>query len=146
MKKTKSLTALLLVAVLLFGAALPVSASNEGIMPVLENCDMCLTSFTITNGTATIIVDYTGNESTFKQITVFVKIQKKVLGIFWSTVDIGYTDNLWTATSYDYRGFLFQNIPISQTGSYRARFDIFVYGNNGSFDHIEHDLYFEYNG
>lgn len=66
-----------------------------------------------------------------------MKIQKRFLGIFWSTVDIGYTDNEWIAYCYDLNGTVYNSFPLEDTGTYRAVFTVEIYGKDGSVDTIE---------
>ena len=83
---------------------------------------------------------YTGKADTFTQIKVTVKIQKRFLLVFWSTVDIGEPNNEWIATSTDLDGYLMGEFDVNSTGTYRAVFTIEVYGTGGVIDVMEETI------
>lgn len=136
MKRTSSLilTTIMIIGILLT-SAFPCYASE--ISPRLSNLNECSTHFGIVDGTAYVVVGYTGRSDTFTQIKVTVKIQKRFLLLFWNTVDIGEPNNEWVATSTDLNGYLAGEFEMSNTGTYRAIFTIEVYGTSGVIDVIE---------
>ncbi len=149
MEKIQKLTAIILVIATLFCLAVPVSAAeNEdyGIMPIFENCDMSTASFDIFDDVATVAVEYMGIQSRFSRVEISVKIEKRFLGIFWNDVDIGYPDSTWTASSTVYADIIIGTFPITEAGVYKATFDIYYYGVDGSVDHVEDILTYDYNG
>lgn len=80
---------------------------------------------------------YDAKVDVFSHAKISVKIPKRFLGIFWSTVDIGYTDNEWIAYNYDTDGYFSNSFPLEDTGTYRAVFTVEIYGKDGSVDTIE---------
>ena len=70
------------------------------------------------------------------RIDVELYVEKKVMGIFWSRVDIGYTNNTWidSTTNTDYNNsFLTQ---LSSGGTYRVTATFTIWGNGGGNDII----------
>ncbi len=143
MKIFKSFVTLLLVIVLLSANFTAVYASD--VMPIFDHCATCELSFYVTGGLAYVTVDYCANYTTFTHMSASVKIQKRFLGIFWTTVDIGYEDNVWTAGCTDNPGLLSLHVPIEDTGVYRAVFEVKFYGTTGTVDEIDHKIECEYN-
>ena len=64
-------------------------------------------------------------------------IEKKVLGLFWSRVDIGTTDDQWVDTIYDYRYTGSRTYQLPSSGTYRVTVNFKIYGNGGAADNIE---------
>ena len=139
MKRTNTLIlSIIMIIGILFASAFPSSASE--ISPRLSNCHECTINFGIVDGTAHVVVGYTGKADTFTQIKVTVKIQKRFLLVFWSTVDIGEPNNEWIATSTDLDGYLMGEFDVNSTGTYRAVFTIEVYGTGGVTDVMEETI------
>ena len=117
---------------------------NEGILPCYVNSGDCNAEFSISDGTASILVRYIGKASEFTRAEVSVKIQKRFLLVIWNDVDIGYSNNEWTATSYDLNGSFYKEFPISKSGYYRALITVKVYGRSGEVDTIEFTKEYDY--
>ena len=83
------------------------------------------------SGKAYAEVSYNAKTNVFSYASVTVKIQKRFLGIFWSTVDE------WTETCYDVNGYVENSTALEDTGTYRAVFTVEIYGRDGSVDEIE---------
>ncbi len=139
----KTLITIFTAILLIISTTLPIFAT-EGVMPVLENCNTCLFIFCIVDGVATVGIEYEGDTRTFTQVMVSAKIQKRVLGVFWKTVDIGYVDNEWIEFSSQPRNYVAENFPISETGTYRAVFDVQFYGTTGVTDYLDEKVQFTY--
>ena len=112
--------------------------STGDIMPLLENTNQCAVTFYITSsGLAEYSVSYYGQE-TCTGATVTVKIQKRTLLVFWTTV------YEWEATSTEKNDFLYGSTQLEDTGTYRAVFKVEVHGTNGVTDVIEDKIQKEY--
>ena len=72
-----------------------------------------------------------------KQVTVTTYIQKKTLGLFWTTVDIGTSNKKWVDTSTDIYGQFVHQFQLKSTGTYRAVIEVVFSGAGGSDDVIE---------
>ncbi len=113
--------------------------TENGISPCFSQCAECSFGFYIeSDGTAHVNVSYTG-KPTFTNAVSTVKIQKKFLGVFWTTVDIGYNDNEWVVTSTDRFGTFGNTFHLSDSGTYRAVFELAMYGT-GDYDVIEDEV------
>ena len=70
------------------------------------------------------------------RIEVELYVEKRVLGIFWSRIDIGTPNNVWTdaVNAYQYNNTF--STQLSSTGTYRVTVQFSVYGSGGSTDVI----------
>ena len=59
------------------------------------------------------------------------------MGIFWSRVDIGVTDNVWVDVLYENDGYVDHTIQLEKTGTYRAKFKLTFTGTNTADDVLE---------
>ena len=143
----KKITAIiLLLTTIITCMFVPVGAEGTGnftsvtgtITPRWSNGDACDYNFYIlTDGTAKVTVDYVGTSGAFTNVTVTTYIQKRFLGIFWTTVDIGQPDNKWIDTSTDISDRFVHTVSLSNTGTYRAVIKIVFSGTGGADDVIE---------
>ncbi len=143
MKKLRSVVAFLLCFVLIIANFTQTHAAEA--VPAYDHCATCDLCFYIEDGLAYVYVDYNANNTTFTYMQSSVKIQKRFLGIFWSTVDIGLEDNLWVETSTEDSTLLRATFPIEDLGTYRAVFDIDFYGTTDVVDEIDHTIEWTYN-
>ena len=88
------------------------------------------------SGKMTTYMSVSGISGVTTRIGVELRIQYQIYGIFWKTVDIGYTDNVWidSTTSIAYSNTFDFNLSIS--GNYRARVTYTVSGTGGADDVI----------
>lgn len=119
----------------------PVSAAvadgNE-IMPYYNNVKSASTVISInTNGKLTITYSYSGSPSITTKAVITTYIEKKTLGLFWTRVDIGTTNDEWvdTINSYSYSGT--RTYQLSSKGTYRVTTIYKIYGSGGAADEIE---------
>lgn len=82
----------------------------------------------------TLLVD--GIKGKTNRIEVELYVEKRVLGIFWSRVNIGYPNNLWTdsTNNYLYRNTFSTQLP--STGTFRVTVTYTVSGSVGADDTI----------
>ena len=119
----------------------PVSAAvadgNE-IMPYYNNVKSASTVISInSNGKLTITYSYSGSPSITTKAVITTYIEKKTLGLFWTRVDIGTTNDEWvdTINSYSYSGT--RTYQLSSKGTYRVTTVYKIYGSGGAADEIE---------
>lgn len=142
-RNVRKLMCMMFAVLLAFSYTLPVvaqeSATNEiAVMPRLSHCSMCLTTFAVDDpGVGNVAVQYSGYPSTFVEAKVTIQIQKKFLGLFWKTVDIGYANNEWIAYSSAVSGTFRNTFSLDGTGTYRAKFKVEIRGGDGTVDVIE---------
>ena len=127
---------------MVFISVVPVCAANgknsNMAVPYMNNGQTATPSFSInSSGTAEVTVGYTGNPSTFTEVTVETYIQKKTLGLFWTKVDIGESGNTWVDSSTSLSGTFVHTVQLENTGNYRAVFQITFSGTGGEDDVIE---------
>ena len=88
-------------------------AADDQITPYYTNCNECSWSFSIIDpGEAHINITYSAKSEVFSEARITVKIQKRFLGFFWKTVDIGLADNEWTATSTNVYGYFYNSFEL----------------------------------
>jgi len=105
----------------------------------------CQYTFTIdSNGLSRVMISYTGISGEFVQFNAEVKIQKRFLGVFWSNVSIGEPNDVWSVSSTNINSTLTKSFQLSDTGTYRAVFDIEIVGINGN-DQIDDKIQATYN-
>lgn len=81
-------------------------------------------------------LDAAGISGRTTRIKVQLYVEKRVLGLFWSKVDIGCTDNIWedSTTSVTYSNTFSTHLP--STGKYRVTATFTVSGRGGADDVI----------
>ena len=139
--------ALVLVACLFISGVVAVSADGgtTQIMPRWNVADDNEFTFTVSStDKANVRVTYSANSTNFQKANLTVKIQKRFLLVFWSTVDIGYTNNEWTASSTNLSGNFYNTFTVNGTGTYRAQITLEIIGKNGQKDVIEETIEYEY--
>lgn len=145
MKKNtpKRLISLVLANVLLFLIfAAPASAAiADTVAPCYNNVDTANTSVTISSsGVITINNRYTGTQSVTTKAIITTYIEKKVLGLFWSRVEIGETDDEWVDVIYNYQYSGSHSYQLESTGTYRVTVEYVIYGSGGSADTITKEI------
>lgn len=119
--------------------------NERNVSPRLTNCYKCEFDFIILDpDEAHVLVTYSALADVFTQAKLTVKIQKKILGLFWNTVDIGTANDEWIAYSNAVFGEFYNNFSVDGTGTYRAVICLEVYGTSGVVDTIEDTLEFRY--
>ena len=80
----------------------------------------------------------------FSKAIITTYVEKKVLGLFWSRVDIGQTDNKWIDVRYDnvYTGT--HSVQLSDKGTYRVTSEFVMYGSGGPADTVTETATTEY--
>lgn len=148
MKKIfKTLLTILVSAAILFSGVVGISADlgSQEILPRLNITVQNRSNFTISDtNKANVIVSYVANSTVFQKANVTVKLEKRFLLLFWTTVDIGYSNNEWKASSTNPNGVLSNTFTVNGKGVYRAHITLEIIGNNGQTDVIEETLEFEY--
>ncbi len=120
-------------------------AQTSEAIPRWTNCNQCSFVFNVLDpGEAHINVSYVAESSVFVQAKSTVKIQKKFWGLFWTTVDIGTTNDEWIEYCTDVYGDLYNYFPVDGTGTYRAVFKLEITGTDGSVDVIEDTIEYKY--
>ena len=133
-KKFKLWLLFLMTGILLLAYAIPAYADNTGISPRLTNMDSSTMSFAVVDNTSETYVSYRGRSSTFLRAELSVKIEKKVLLLFWKDI------SEWTGTNTEVVSHFFYSAPADGSGTYRAKIKLTVYGTNGVNDVIEETI------
>lgn len=89
-----------------------------------------------TSGMLSAKLNVMGMNGKTTRIETSLYVEKKILGLFWTRVDIGYSDNTWhdTTTNYYYSHTFSCNL--NSTGTYRVTVTYTVSGNGGNNDVI----------
>ena len=116
------------------------SDANAGVAPCLDYAyDFSMAFVVIDPGVANFMVSYNGNPDTFMVAKLTVTFEKRFLGVFWRTVDIGTENNEWVDYCCDLRGDFYDNVTMDGTGTYRANFKLVIMGADSS-DVIEETM------
>ncbi len=151
--KIRMLTAIMTLFVMC-SFVISVSASGEDdipnydhlVQPCLDNCSDAAFSFSTFDGGAHIYVSYTGYTDKFSYAKLTVELEKKVLGLFWTTVDIGENTAEWEGRCFELLGEFSETFSISGSGTYRATMTLEVYGIDGSVDVLSDVITSSYDG
>jgi len=113
------------------------AVASEEIMPLYNNTSTAYCTANINDsGNMTISYRVYGYSSTTSKIVINTYIEKKVLGLFWSRVDIGETDDEWVDTINKSTYIGSRSYQLSSTGTYRVNVTYTVYGTGGAADVI----------
>lgn len=96
------------------------------------------------SGKLTARYSYDGAKDDITKAVITTYVEKKVLGLFWTRVDIGTTDNEWIDTIYDYAHTGSHSTQLTSEGTYRVTFEFVIYGTDGSTDEITREKELEY--
>ncbi|MBO4878744.1 MAG: hypothetical protein J5544_00635 [Clostridia bacterium] len=88
------------------------------------------------NGELSATMSVNGKSGITTHIGVELYIEKKILGIFWSRVDIGCENNIWTDSTNSYKYNHVFTTQLNSTGTYRVTATYTVSGSGGSDDII----------
>ena len=125
--------------------AFAAESEENGIMPCYNNVGLTDSSFVIySDGVAEVTVAYSGSYEITTGATITIQLQKRFLGLFWKTVDIGTTNNMWVDYASGPSYFNYHTYQLSSKGTYRAEIHYTVYGTGGGADEIEDLLTYMY--
>ena len=117
---------------------------DAGVAPCWENTHTASMSFVVVDpGVANFVVSYIADPDTFAIAKLTVTFEKRYLGVFWRTVDIGTENNEWVDYCGDQRGDFIGNVTLDGTGTYRANFQLIVYSAETA-DVIEKTMSYQY--
>lgn len=138
----KKIICFVLCMTMLFGSlsifTFAAGAEENGIMPCYNNVGLTDSSFMVdSNGVAYVTVSYSGYTNITTGATITVELQKKFLGLFWTTVDIGTTDNMWVENVTGSNFYKSYSHQLSKKGTYRAEIHYTIYGTAGAADEVE---------
>lgn len=136
MKKLQRFLSLILVLALCAPLVRPVFAAGE-VTPRYNNTVSVQTTAAVSS-TGLLMVRHVldGIEGVTARTEITTYVEKKVLGLFWSRVDIGTEDNCWYihVGSYSYEGT--RQCQLTSTGTYRITSTYVVTGTGGTADEI----------
>ena len=125
MLKSKKLFFILLLILSVCIASIPTYASEKTTSPRYTTLTDCSFSFLASNGIGYATVIYNSSQSTFTKATVNIKVQKRLLLVFWTDVDE------WTTSSNQPNGNFYNNFTLKDSGTYRATFTLTITSANG---------------
>lgn len=121
------------------------SSNAKTTSPRLINCEECDFTFKVFDpGEAHVLATYSAKADVFTQSKLTVKIQKKILGLFWQSLKINGSSDEWTAYSYAVNEAFSKSFPIDSTGTYRAVFCLEIYVTSGAVETIEDTIEYKY--
>lgn len=115
----------------------PAQAVDEEIMPLYNNVVSARCSASVSSsGVITITNNYMGIKAVTTKAIITTYIEKKVLGLFWSRVNIGTTDEQWCDTIYNYMYSGNHSFQLPSKGTYRVTAVFKIVGTGGADDEI----------
>lgn len=142
MKKTisRKTVSVFMICILLF-SVFSFAANGAEAVPFYNNVINTDSSASISSsGMLTVTNSYSGINSVTSKAVITTYVEKKVLGIFWSRVEIGQTNDEWVDTVYNYKYSGSHSIQLSSTGTYRVNVEYVIYGSGGSADTITRQI------
>ena len=116
-------------------------ANAEEILPRYNNVSYAESNVTISSsGKMNITNSFSGSASVFSRAVITTYVERKTLGLFWTRVDIGQTDDEWVDTIYTnvYSGT--HSHQLEKTGKYRVTVEYVIYGSGGAADTITREI------
>lgn len=139
LKRLLGIVLVLCLSIVSFFSVSAAAATQEEVMPLYNNTASVTTTMNISSsGKMTISYKYSGYPSTTTKAVITTYIEKKTLGLFWSRVDIGTTNDQWVDTINDYRYTGSRTYQLSSSGTYRVTVVYKIYGSGGAADEIEY--------
>lgn len=124
---------------------LAMQAHATEIMPYYNNVITADSVATISStGRLTVRNSYDGEKGVTTKAVITTCVEKKVLGLFWTKVDIGTTDNNWVDTIYGHVYTGSHSVQLSSEGTYRITVNYVIYGSGGAADEITSEIIKEY--
>ncbi len=117
------------------------TASAAEVQPRLNNTISTATNMKITSaGKMNISYNYSGIPGVTTKGVITTYVEKRFLGIFWTRVDIGTTDDEWVDTIYEeyYAGS--RSYQLSASGTYRVTVQYKIYGSGGAADVLDSQI------
>lgn len=145
LKKSIALLLACISLLALWGNVLSVNARATEIAPYYDIIsDVSCWASVSSAGQLTATANYIGGTSKVSKVIVTMYVEKKTVGIFWSKVDLGTTNNQWVDTSYKavYNGS--HSVQLPSKGTYRVTVIFTVYGKDGSSEEITKRVTVEY--
>ena len=112
-------------------------AAAQMVEPYFNNTmDVSNEASVSSSGKLTIMNSLVAYYNYFSKAIITTYVEKKVLGLFWSRVDIGQTNDKWIDVIYEnvYTGFHY--FQLSDKGTYKVTTEFVVYGSGGPADTI----------
>lgn len=139
----KKLVSLILANVLLLLIVfVPANAAVQDEIAPCYNNVVSVSSVASVSSTGVLKVtnSYNGDSSVTSKAVITTYIEKKTLGIFWSRVDIGQTNDEWVDTIYNYKYSGSHSVQLPSTGTYRVTVEYVIYGSGGAADTITKEI------
>ena len=122
---------ILVLCFLLFSLPIQAGASGGPIKSKYYNSVASISGVS-SSGYLTITNSYYVTGAGFSSAEIHTYVERRVLGIFWSKVDNGQTDNTWIDTSSKLNFEKNHYLSLPQSGTYRVTAEFTFYGSNGS--------------
>ena len=128
-------TLILALLMLVMGIYVPFKKA-EAAMLYYNTTDAFLSASVNSSGYLQAWMTVTGKSGKTTLIEADLYVEKRILGVFWKRVEIGYNNNVWhdSTTSYSYSNSFGYNL--NSTGTYRVTVTYTVSGTGGPADVI----------
>lgn len=135
----------ILLTVFLLAAPLSLFANaaqtTDEIAPKYNNVISTRTTATVSpDGILNATVKFTGINGITTRAIITTYVERRILGIFWSRVDIGNTNDEWIDTVYNYKYEKNHSTQLDNTGTYRVTATYQIYGSGGAADEVIEEI------
>ena len=131
---------LILGCFMLLTAVIPAGALSRGDMVATLGDSLDYSFYIDKEDMVWMTAYYSTDAATFEVAKLSFTVQKRTLGIFWTTVDIGVVGNVWTdyghEPTHDFQG----QFPADGKGTYRGNFKIEITHKDGTVDTFKRTL------
>lgn len=137
--KVKVFVSVVLLLALTTTLMMPAAAIEEG---AKYNNTVSTSSYAAISsaGKLTVDVSYNGIPGVTTKGVITTYVERRVLGIFWSKVNIGQPNNEWVDTSYNYYYATSHSHQLTKTGTYRITVNYKISGTGGATDNIDYQV------
>lgn len=120
-------------ALLILAVSMIVSLNKAKAATAYNNTTNAMLNCSINSGgTLQAAMSVFGVSGVTSRIDVELYIEKRILGVFWKKINIGYPNNIWTDST---TGIVYSHIfttDLTSTGTYRVSVTYTVSGSGGS--------------
>lgn len=137
MKRTiqRSMTLVLSLLMLIAFFVAPNAKASVGIEPKYNGLiDVAIRTTVTTNGRLISVLDANGKKGNTTRIEIELYVERRVLGIFWTRVDIGTPNNTWIDSINNWQYSNTFSTQLSSSGTYRVTVKFTAFCADGSSD------------
>ena len=134
--KRKNIISLVVVLVLILSSVTSAAASSPSEIRFNNTVTASSVATISSSGLLTVSNQYQGIPGKTSQGVITTYVEKRTLGVFWTRVSIGVSNNEWLDVIYDYMYSGSHTVQLPSRGTYRITVVYEISGSGGSTDTI----------